>query len=82
MEMESGGEVSDVMLYMPGRDAMGELDMMGDSLVLGGEKLADFSSSRLSSLSGNDFSLFSFSWTSWSILSSLVALSTACWTWF
>ena len=64
MDIERGGEVSEGGLYIPGIEAIGELDMMGESLVLGGEKLADFISSRLSCLSGNTFSLFSFCCTS------------------
>ena len=67
MEIDKGGEVFDKGLKALFNDAIGELDMIGDILVLGGEKFSVFKiSPNLSSLVKvgllqGDLSLFSFS---------------------
>ena len=69
MEIDNGGEFLVRGLKALVKDAIGELDMIGDNCVLGGDKLSALSSSNFSSklwLVGNvgldGLNLFSSLW--------------------
>ena len=53
MEIDNGGEFLVRGLKALVKDAIGELDMIGDICVLGGDKLSALSSSNFSWLVGN-----------------------------